>query len=87
MAIKTHIEAHTNMLLQAADAELKKGCDEIFVRIFHNFDLVCLKQEGHRFQASNRGKELRADIEKAKQVLQGLAREALLSADIRVDLV
>jgi len=84
MAMKLHIEREASSLLQAADSELKKGCDDIFIKIFHNFDLICPKQEDDGFQALERGKELREDIEKAKRILEGPAREALLSADIRV---
>ena len=84
IAIKSHIEAQTSLLLQAADSELKKGCDDIFLKIFHNFDLICPIQEDDGFQALERGKELRKDIEEAKQILEGRAREALRSAGINV---
>ncbi|KAH3943084.1 hypothetical protein HBI56_100790 [Parastagonospora nodorum] len=83
-AIKTHIETQASVLLQTADSALKKGCDEIFVEIFHNFDQICPEQEDYAFKALERGKELRGDIEQARQVLEGEVKEALLSAGIKV---
>ena len=84
MAIKTHFETHAATLLQDAESELKARCDDLFGKVFRDFDQICPKQEDDGFQALERGKELKKDIDEARQVLEGPARDALLSAGIMV---
>ncbi|KAF1940596.1 hypothetical protein EJ02DRAFT_455900 [Clathrospora elynae] len=84
MAMKTHIETTVATLLQEVETELKTSCDDLFLKIFHSFDQICLRQEDDGFQALEMGKELREDIEEARRVLEGPAEEALLGAGIYV---
>jgi hypothetical protein len=82
-ATKTHIEVQASALLRDADSELKKGCDEIFINIFRNFDQICPEQEDGGLKALERGKELKRNIDQAQRNLEE-AKEALLSAGIKV---
>ncbi|KAH7093120.1 hypothetical protein FB567DRAFT_432971 [Paraphoma chrysanthemicola] len=84
LAVKQHIEVQANALLLTSNSELKKGCDEIFEKIYYNFDQICPVQEDDGFRALERGKELKKDIDEAKSILEGPAKEALLSAGIKV---
>ncbi|KAH7083166.1 hypothetical protein BKA63DRAFT_404183 [Paraphoma chrysanthemicola] len=84
LAVKQHIEVQANASLLTVDSELKKGCEEIFEKIYYNFDQICPVQEDDGFHALERGKELKKDIDEAKRILEGPAKEALLSAGIKV---
>jgi hypothetical protein len=80
------METVTRMLLQDAEAELKIRCDDVFAKIGIEFDLICPVQEDDGFQALERGKELRSDIEAARGVLDGEVKGVLPSVWIVVKL-
>jgi hypothetical protein len=71
------------IILQDAETELKTCCDDLFEKVFRDFDHVCPQKEDDGFQALEKGKVLRKEMEEAKEVLEGPVKEALASAGIR----
>ena len=61
-----------------------QGCDDVFIRVFANFDIICPQREDDGRMALQRGKELRRDIEMARELLEGKAMEKLERAGVRV---
>ena len=84
MAMENYIRVEANKALVEAELQLRKECDDVFMRIHHHVDQICPALEEEGVRATERGMELNKYLEEAKRVLDGPAMEALLRAGVKV---
>jgi hypothetical protein len=82
---KAHIEGGFVTILEDAEKGVMKVCKELFEKVLHDFNQVCLEAGDLSSLAPTRRAELGAKVKDAQAIVNGPVKDALISCGIKLE--